>query len=131
MADLPTRDLRMVDLLTRGATRMPSHTHQCQKCHREEIVYNRISQVPVWPECCGETMPRVFDTDHRTGSFEKPIEMLSVALDHKSDIAAFRRRNPGIEISHDRANPNFGVPIAHTRKEKMSILHNERFEERN
>ena len=109
---------------------MPSHTHQCQKCHREEVVYNRLSQVPVWPECCGETMPRVFDTDHRTGRFAKPIEMLSIALNDDAEIAGFRRRNPGAEISHDRADPNYGVPIAHTRKEKLTILRNEDYEER-
>lgn len=76
-------------------------------------------------------MPRVFATAHRTGIFDKPIEMLSVAVDNPSEIVDFRKRNPGVEISHDRADPNFGVPIARTRKEKMAILRNENFEERN
>ncbi|KKM61639.1 hypothetical protein LCGC14_1529720 [marine sediment metagenome] len=110
---------------------MPSHEHRCDGCGREETVHHRLSESPEWPECCGETMPRFFESAHRTGIFEKPIEMLSVALNHEDEISGFRRRNPGVEISHDRENPNFGVPIAHTRREKMSILKNERFEERN
>lgn len=110
---------------------MPSHDHQCETCQREETVHNKVTEDPVWPECCGEIMPRVYGTAHRTGIFEKPIEMLSMAVDNESEIAGFRHRNPGVEISHDRANPNFGIPIARTRKEKMAILRHEGYEERN
>ena len=110
---------------------MPSHDHQCETCQREETVHNKVTEAPEWPECCGETMPRVYGTAHRTGTFATPIEMLSVAVDSPSEIADFRKRNPGVEISHDRADPNFGVPIARTRKEKMAILRSEGFEERN
>jgi hypothetical protein len=57
--------------------------------------------------------------------------MLSIALDNEDEIAEFRQRNPGVEIESDRSKRNFGVPIARSRSQKLSILKNENFVETN
>lgn len=70
-------------------------------------------------------------TNYGEGSGTDPIEMLSIALDNEDEIAEFRQRNPGIEISDRRSDRNFGVPIAKSRSEKLRILEKEGFVETN
>ena len=65
------------------------------------------------------------------GCGTSPIEMMSIAVDSEEEVDAFRRRNPGVEISRDRDNRNFGVPIAKSRSEKLRVLQNEGFIETN
>jgi len=92
---------------------MPIFNHQCDSCGREEQVMTRsVAESPVWPQCCGEGMPRVHRSNRRhTGVFEKPIEMYSVALADETDIAVFRGRNPGVDVSTDRRSPLFGCRL--------------------
>lgn len=70
-------------------------------------------------------------TKYGEGSGTKPIEMMSIAVDSEGEIDSFRSRNPGVEISKDRNNPLFGVPIATSRSEKLKILKAEGFVETN
>lgn len=70
-------------------------------------------------------------TQFGAGNRCDPIKMLSIALDNEPEIDDFRRRNPGVEISSDRRNPDFGVPIATSRSQKLKILKNEGFVEKN
>jgi len=70
-------------------------------------------------------------TQYGAGSGTDPIEMMSIALDNEGDIAEFRKRNPGTEISSDRRDRNFGVPIARSRSEKLRVLAMEGFVETN
>jgi hypothetical protein len=60
-----------------------------------------------------------------------PIEMMSIALDTEEEIQEFRARNPGVEISDNREDRAFGVPIAKSRAEKLRILEKEGFVETN
>jgi len=73
-------------------------------------------------------LPRVHG-QYGEGNGCEPIEMLSIALDNEDEIAAFRQRNPGATISGRRGDPLFGVPIAHSRGEKLRILDREGFQE--
>lgn len=57
-------------------------------------------------------------------------EMLSIAPRNDAELADFLKRNPGTEVSTNRSDPNWGVPIAHSRQEKLRILRNEGFQER-
>jgi len=57
--------------------------------------------------------------------YRKPIELHSVAPVTREEQEAFKRRNPGVDFGPG------GVPLAHTRKQKLSILRNEGFEEKN
>lgn len=66
-------------------------------------------------------------TRYGKGNTCEPIEMMSIALDNEDEIQEFRARNPGVEISSDRADRNFGVPIAHSRSQKKAILDKEGF----
>lgn len=70
-------------------------------------------------------------TQFGEGNSAEPIEMLSIALDNEYDIDEFRRRNPGVEVSRNRRDPRFGVPIALSRNEKKRILKTEGFVEQN
>jgi len=70
-------------------------------------------------------------TQYGAGNSCDPVQMLSIALDNEYDIRAFRERNPGVEISDQRADPRFGVPIAYSRGEKDRILAQEGFVDKN
>lgn len=70
-------------------------------------------------------------TQYGEGSHTEPIEMMSIALDNEDEIADFRQRNPGVAISSNRRDRNFGVPVARSRSEKLRILEREGFVETN
>lgn len=70
-------------------------------------------------------------TAYGEGNGADPIKMLSIAVDNEEDVDAFRVRNPGVEISRDRSSPDFGVPVARSRKEKLRVLKTEGFIETN
>lgn len=70
-------------------------------------------------------------TQYGEGSHTDPIKMLSIAVDNEADVDDFRRRNPGTEISRDRSSPDFGVPVAKSRSEKLRVLEREGFMETN
>ena len=70
-------------------------------------------------------------TKYGEGSNTEPIKMLSIAVDNEDEVDDFRRRNPGVEISRDRRNPLFGVPVASSRSQKLRILKAEGFAEQN
>ena len=84
---------------------------------------------------CGEPMVRNLQAEaagpHLDREFRKPIEMHSLGLAHPEDIRAFKQRNPGVDISDDPDDELYGVPIARTRKQKLSILKSEGFHENN
>ena len=111
---------------------MPTHYHKCDDCGTTKSITHLIADAPIWPVCCDQVMPRLSNLRRRpTTAFHKPIEMLSLALNNEHEIAYFRQRNPTADISNDRNSPVFGVPLAHTREEKLRILRNEGFEELN
>lgn len=108
---------------------MPLYCYKCPGCETKAERFRHIRNADEPESCpeCGRKMNKDLGAT-RIGSgnqtFEKPIEMDSIALTHPADIAAFKHRNPGVEVRD-------GVPIAHTRQEKKEILKTEGFEERN
>lgn len=88
-------------------------------------------------QCCGEPMdmnvppPSRPAEAHVTGRFQKPIEMHSVGTNDPDEIARLRRECPGVEIADDPRHPDYGVPKAHTRQEKLKVLKACGFVERN
>ena len=108
---------------------MPMYCYRCPGCEHKTERFRHLSNADAVEKCpeCGRSMEKDIAAQN-VGSgnqtFQKPIEMDSIALAHPEDIAAFKRRNPGVEVRD-------GVPIAHSRKEKKDILKNEGFEERN
>jgi len=113
---------------------MPMYTYQCDSCEKVDDDFRSIENRDRVHrcDCRSGALIRVFNpgsTRVMTQEFHKPIEMLSIAVDSERQIREFQIRNPGVMISVDRNSPVFGVPIAHTRQEKLRILKNERFEE--
>lgn len=70
-------------------------------------------------------------TAYGEGNHCDPIKMMSIAVDNEDEIAAFRERNPGTEISSDRRSRDFGVPVVKSRSEKLRVLAREGFVETN
>lgn len=63
--------------------------------------------------------------------FAVPIKMCSLGLTSLEAVRDFQKRNPGVTIEDDMTKEDFGVPIAHSRAEKLGILRKEGWEERN
>lgn len=95
--------------------------------HIQEIAHTVKEGRPCERLVCGAKV----HTNYGKGNNCSAIEMLSIALDNEDEIAEFRSRNPGVEISNRREDRNFGVPIAKSRKEKLRILEREGFVETN
>lgn len=112
---------------------MPIYVYKCDACGHEDEEFQHIQASPIsaCPVCTSDKYHRVPCRTHSDMiEFQRPIAMQSIGMAHDDEIAAFRERNPGVEISDDPDNPLFGVPIAHTRKEKLQILRNEGWTER-
>lgn len=111
---------------------MPCYPYICDVCGTtaEEMV--PMSQYQGEIECpyCddGTMMRREFagTTPHTLDHpFQHPIEMFSIAPNNPTELAAFRERNPDVKLDRQL------VPLAHNRAEKLRILKNEGFEEKN
>jgi len=114
---------------------MPIYVYHCDECGHDMEEFQHIHDEPFsyCPACnCPDTFHRVPTLPHTDmKEFAKPIEMQSIGLAHQDEIDEFRKRNPDVEISSDLKNPLYGVPIARTRKEKLTILKKEGFQEAN
>lgn len=66
-------------------------------------------------------------TAYGAGNRCDPVRMESIGLSHPDDIAEFRQRNPGVQISSDLNDPDYGVPIVYSRSEKKRVLEREGF----
>lgn len=115
---------------------MPLYTYECSTCEHTDTDFRTIDARDEPGTCgkCGSGTARIFDPGHTRGviqEFATPIEMLSVAVDNDHQIREFQQRNPDIEISRAKGDPRYGVPIARTRQQKLSVLRNEGFTELN
>jgi putative FmdB family regulatory protein len=108
---------------------MPMYCYKCPGCEHKTERFRHMSNAGAaeWCPKCGRSMEKDIAAQN-VGSgnqpFQTPIEMHSIALNHPADIAAFKQRNPGVEVRD-------GVPVAHTRKEKKDILKTEGYVEKN
>jgi putative FmdB family regulatory protein len=104
------------------------YKYACEKCQHEFDEFQHMSDEPLTdcPECGEIALVRV---PQRCGSlnreYQKPIEAYSIALDDEDEIRAFQVRNPGTQISTDRSDPLFGVPVIRTRAEKKRVYKQE------
>lgn len=115
---------------------MPLYPYACENpsCHHSDDEFQKIVDVSLTqcPRCGQETYKRqVCQVHTNLKEFHKPIEMYSVAVDSLEEVREMKRRNPNVEISDDPKHPLFGVPIARTRADKMSVLRKEGFIETN
>lgn len=112
---------------------MPLYSYCCSECGKTHDDFRTIGDRDTPGVCgCGGPAPRQFSPCGSRGmirEFGTPIEMYSVALSDPGEVRDFQRRNPGIDISSDRRDPLFGVPVVRTRQQKLSVLRNEGFVE--
>ncbi len=106
---------------------MPLYCFICPDCDEGVAILREIVNRTAPVVCiCGGSMIR--DIGGEQGrrdmkEFKVPIEMMSIGM-NPDEVPAFQRANPDIEI---RA----GVPIAHTRQQKLQALKYFGFEEGN
>ena len=116
---------------------MPMYEHKCPACGHTDTMFRSMAEAHLNPSCprCGQEMERDFQAEgagpHTEQAFRHPIEMHSIALTNDEDIKAFKQRNPDVDVGTDPNRDDYGVPIAHSRAEKLRILKKEGFEERN
>jgi len=111
---------------------MPMYDYICDICGTTAAEFRTISQfqseIPC-SKCNDGTMMRRNFAGKAPGTFNrafrKPIEMFSIAPETPAELAAFRKRNPDVKLTEQF------VPLARSRAEKLRILRNENFEERN
>lgn len=116
---------------------MPMYEFVCEQCGHCDDYYRTMGDA--WQEApcpmCGVPMHRDYRAEaagpHLDKAFTNPIEMHSIAVTNEEDIKAFKHRNPDVEIGTDPNRDDYGVPIARSRAEKLRILKQEGFEEKN
>lgn len=113
---------------------MPIYEYRCEECAHTSEEYQSIRSDPLTacPKCCSSSFHRVPSLTHSLNTpYRIPIEMHSIALSNQDDIKAFKQRNSDVPISTNPNDPLWGVPIARSRAEKLKVLRNEGFVERN
>ena len=111
---------------------MPIYVYRCQECDDETEEFHHINEkVLILCDTCKVSKRRVPCLPHTDmREFHNPIQMQSLGCSDPQEIRAFQLRNPDAKISTDPKDPLYGVPIAHTRKEKLDILKAEGWEEK-
>jgi putative FmdB family regulatory protein len=113
---------------------MPLYTYKCTKCKRETIEFQKMADkhLTVCPICRTKTyrrIPSLPNTDLK--EFHTPIEMYSIAMDDDAAIRKFIGDCPDVDVSTDKADPMYGVPVARSRRDKRQALKSAEFVETN
>lgn len=104
---------------------MPLYDYKCSECgHTHEEFYRITSEpVQVCPKCNRQTYQRQVSLPHTDlKEFRTPIEMFSIAMEDPDEIREFARKCPDVDVCTDPDHPDYGVPIARTRKAKLQAL---------
>ena len=104
---------------------MPMYPYQCQTCNHEEDEFQHMREdhLTVCPACGSDTYDRQVSLPHTDmKEFHKPIEMYSIGLTDDEEIKAFKRQAPDVYVDMNPKSELYGVPIAKSRKQKLSAL---------
>lgn len=111
---------------------MPAYPYVCDKCGHVATEFCTISQyrrqIPCVQCSDGTQMRRSFagKGPHSLDvPYQHPIEMFSIAPNNPTELMAFQRRNPNVRLNDQM------VPVVRSRQEKLRVLRNEGFEEKN
>lgn len=113
---------------------MPIYPYQCSACNYGKDEYQKMHEphIVVCPDCGRETYKRQVCQVHTDlKEFHRPVKMNSIAVCSLEEVRELQRTCPGIEISDNPDHPDFGVPIARSRAEKLRILSSVGWEEKN
>lgn len=110
---------------------MPMYDYRYEDTDELFTEFQQMSEEPL-TEHKGRACRRVVSefrpiTRYGKGNGCDPIQMMSIAVDSREEIDAFRQRNPGVEISDVVGDPLFGIPVAKSKSEKNKILAAEGF----
>lgn len=102
---------------------MPTYQYRCDGCENSFEAFRTMKDESPekCPKCTGtETtrVPCVPNTDMR--EFQVPIDLHSIGMTSLEQVLEFKRKCPDVECSDDMSHPNFGLPIARTRKQKLA-----------
>jgi len=114
---------------------MPLYVYRCSdpECNHEREEFQHIHDDPktICPLCHGDTLRRVPTRTHTSQrEYDTPIQMHSIGLNGPEEIAEFKRRCPGVDVSADPNDELYGVPVARTRHQKLRALDAVGFEEK-
>ena len=105
---------------------MVSHDYECGHCGHRDTEYHRMGHAPDVTNCpkCGMALYKKQVSAPHTDMKEywRPIEMYSIAANSDEEIRQLKRDVPGLQISEDRSDPMYGVPIAKNYSEKKKAL---------
>lgn len=103
---------------------MPLHDYKCLCGHEVPDVYHKMhSEAPELCPKCGKAMDRVPALAHTDmKEFHTPITMFSIGLNSPEEIRAFKQKCPDVEVNEDPEHPDWGLPIARSRKQKKQAL---------
>lgn len=112
---------------------MPIYSYECEDCKYTSDEYQKMTSLPLvrCPLCISDgyhRVPTLYHTDLK--EFHTPISMMSVACDTDEEIRRVQRQT-GVEISSDPNDPDYGIPKAKNRKEKLAVLKAQKFVESN
>lgn len=112
---------------------MPLYDYYCCDCGRthEEFLHIRSDTVLKCPSCASPEYRRQVSLPHTPQEYHTPIHMQSIGMTTVEDVRDFQRRCPSVPVSDDPSSPDFGVPIAHTRQQKLAALRAAGYCERN
>lgn len=111
---------------------MPCYDYLCSDCGHGDIEFQRMADrhLTLCPKCNKETYLRQVSLPHTDmKDFHTPVEMLSIAMEDPEQIKRFLKECPEVTVSLDENDPNFGVPIAKSRKAKLQALKAAKFME--
>lgn len=112
---------------------MPMYSYLCGKCGHADDEFQRMADahLTACPECAGAYVRQVTAPHTDLKEFSSPIEMFSIALDTEDEVRAFKLKCPDVEMQDDPKHPDFGLPIARNRKQKLAALKAVNYQEGN
>lgn len=114
---------------------MPMYEYKCymSHCGHADLEYLKMAdghQVVNCPKCKFHSYAKQVSRVHTDlKEFSTPIVMHSIGCTDMGQIREMQKA--GVSISDDPRDENFGVPIAHSRHEKLKALKVAKFQEAN
>lgn len=109
---------------------MPLYEYECPMCGYKSLEVMKMGLAADAPKVpcrglaygqCGYPMVRQISLPHTDmKAFHTPVEMHSIGCTSVDQIREMQQA--GITVSDNPADPLYGTPIAHTRKEKLRAL---------
>lgn len=104
---------------------MPMYDFKCTGCGHADTEFFKMASENLQrcPKCLSLTYRKQVSLPHTDlKEFSKPIEMFSIAMSSEDEVRAFKRKCPDVECNDDINHPDFGLPVARSRKQKLQAL---------